>query len=118
MKRILSMLLAVVMVLSTTVMAAPFQVSTVETAKEVVSEDNGADAKLSGELVVKPGINMLTGTAEPFTADEANATDILSFFKPGNKSNSKLEIAPRYDDASNKAFKWTVLAGTDSNLFF
>lgn len=117
MKRILSMLLAVVMVLSTTVMAAPFQVSTVETAKEVVSEDNGADAKLSGELVVKPGINMLTGTAEPFTADEANATDILSFFKPGNKSNSKLEIAPRYDDASNKALKWTVLAGTDSNYY-
>ena len=36
MKRILSMLLAVVMVLSTTVMAAPFQVSTVETAKEVL----------------------------------------------------------------------------------
>ena len=67
MKRILSMLLAVVMVLSTTVMAAPFQISTVETAKEVVSEDNGTDAKLSGELIVKPGINMLTGTAEPFT---------------------------------------------------
>ena len=115
MKRILSMLLAVVMVLSTTVMAAPFQVSTVETAKEVVSEDNGTDAKLSGELVVKPGINILTGTSEPFTGDEANAADVLSFLK--KPDTTKMEIAPRYDDASNKALKWTIFAGTDSNYY-
>ena len=77
MKKLLSVLLAVCMVLPTMVFAAPGAVATVETAKEqaqVLTEEQAAE--LMGTVpatAIKPGINLLTGTSEPLTGE--NTTD-------------------------------------------
>jgi hypothetical protein len=100
MRRILSMLLAVVMVLSTTVMAAPFQVSTVETAKEASSAtDDDVQGELEGEVsyTVKPGINIFTGTTDPLTGENAAMYGSLNVITP-NTSKTFLTVAENPDE--------------------
>ena len=81
MKRILSVLLAVLMVFSTTVMAAPVTVSTVETAQETTADDVAATGELQAVVGLRPGINMLTGTTEPLTGENAVVDNFSTIFK-------------------------------------
>ena len=115
MKRILSVLLAVLMVFSTTVMAAPVSVSTVETAQEFTAEDTGSVGELEAEKIIKPGINMLTGTTEPLTG-ETTTDDALNALFSLDLASKNVTFTVDNDplNEKGKTMKWNVPANVGS----
>lgn len=75
------------MVLSSTVMAAPSLADVIGTADEAVNyeTDVSAEAELENVVSLKPGLNMLTGTAAPLTADDSSLFSSI-FEKPSNST--------------------------------
>lgn len=75
------------MVLSSTVMAAPSLADVIGTADEAVNyeTDVSAEAELENVVSLKPGLNMLTGTAAPLTAADSSLFSSI-FEKPSNST--------------------------------
>ncbi len=115
MKRILSVLLAVMMVFSTTVMAAPVSVSTVETAQEITADDTDTVGELEAELIVKPGINILTGTSEPLKGENTTNAVLSGLFTQSYAArNVTLTVADDPLNEMGKAMKWNIPATVGS----
>ena len=68
MKRLLSVLLALTMVLTSAAFAAPAAIGSVQRAEETTVEEADDMAMLSATTIAR-GINMLTGTKDPFDAE-------------------------------------------------
>jgi len=110
MKRILSVLLAVLMVFSTTVMAAPVTVSTVETAQETTADDVAATGELQAVVGLKPGINMLTGTTDALTGE--NTTNAaLESLATNLTGETSFTVGADPLNVNGQALKWHVPAG-------
>ncbi len=94
MKRFLSIVLALLMVVTPTVWAAP-TMQTVESAQETVAEVVAAeDAALSGAVTTKPGLNMLTGTTALLNAESDNASfaDITNVMSANNFNSTTYAV--------------------------
>ncbi len=108
MKRVLSVLLAITMVLTSTVFAAPSVVGRIETADEVNSdaETNADDASLSGiGYKVVRGINMLTGSKGALTGE--NYSTYGGIFNTGY-ADTTVSAAVNPKDSSDKVFVFNV----------
>ena len=112
MKRILSVLLAVLMVFSTTVMAAPVSVSTVETVQEITDGTLASDAELNAVSTIKPGINMLTGTTEPLTGENTTNEALKALGVPNSDTTFTVSNDPLGE--KGKTMAWYVPAGKGS----
>ncbi len=88
MKKLLSVILAITMVLSTVAFAAPSVVSTSDSAEEVVSGGDDV-AELLAAKALKRGVNMLTGNKNAF--DGETETDI-SWASAGSIPASDLAV--------------------------
>ena len=69
MKRLLSVLLALAMILTSSAFAAPVAINSIQTAEETNNEGADGMAGLSATKIAR-GINMLTGTKDPFDAEK------------------------------------------------
>ncbi len=111
MKKILSVLLAITMVMTSTVFAAPSVVGTLETADEVlVGEEGGSDMSLSADTTLARGINLFTGTKDAFDGD--TYSDFSSWLKQGTAG--LLEMAAVTADPTgvrDKVLNLTLPAG-------
>lgn len=113
MRRIISVLLAVCMVFSMTVMAAPVQAPTVESVQEDAAEQAGSE---KGELnnvasaSVKPGLNILTGTTEPLTGENAVESTLKTTFSI--QSGTTLTVAKNPSDETDSVLRWNIPVGT------
>ncbi len=113
MKRILSVLLAVLMVLSTTVMAAPAPASTYESVQESTDDGSNATGELEAVKTVKTGINMLTGTTAPLTG-ETTTNDALKALTSPNY-DATLTVSDDPLDVHGKVIEWYFPAPLGGN---
>lgn len=114
MKKFLSIVLALMMVLMPTVWAAP-TMQNVESATENVAEiETAKEADLAGApKVIKPGLNMLTGTVGLLDAegDNASVSDFTDVFtlSGGSYESSLSKIAKNPDDEDDNVYSFTHL---------
>ena len=114
MKKIISVLLAVCMVFSMTVMAAPMQVSTVQSAQETVAEEGSSDAGdlfAANKNYVKPGLNILTGDTSVLSFDKMTIDQFKALFT--YSGGTTIEITDYPGEQGNKALKWTYQTYAD-----
>ncbi len=120
MKKVLSIVLALMLTVSPTVLAIPsIQPVEVETSTEnVVAYNSAKDTAELNAMTVKPGLNILTGTTELLTAEgDANVSewssiaDISSF----NASTAAIIDNPVKDstNSSDKAYSVKANVGTE-----
>ena len=108
MKKLLSVVLAVMMVLSSVVFAVPSAVSTNDTAMEEAEMENMAELAANAKLA--RGINLFTGTKDAFDGD--NYSDFSSWLKQGTAG--LLEKVAVVDDPTgvrDKVLNLTLPAG-------
>ncbi len=128
MKKIPSIFLALILVFTSTVWAAP-TMQTVETAQEVVevAEASQEKAKLSSttpaQKSIKPGLNMVTGTTELLDAEGENASfsDISDVFQivSGNASTGAVVLNPNKNgNSSNHAYAFSANLYTEGSDYF
>lgn len=89
MRKILSVFLAIVMVLSTVAFAVPSAVTVADSAEENTTGGDEAMAELAAAKALKRGINMLTGNKNAF--DGETETDI-SWATPGSIPQADLAV--------------------------
>ena len=121
MKRFISIILSLVLVIMPTAFAAPaLNTVDVESAGEtVVAIEDGAYEMQLNAVTVKPGINMLTGNASMLDAESASAsaTDITGVFEVGfNKSTVGVVANPDKGDenTSDKVYSMDASAGNST----
>lgn len=114
MKRFLSIVLALMMVLMPTVWAAPAMMQYVESVTENAAEVDTAEetAVLSAApITVKPGLNMLTGTTELLNAEGNGASikDFTDVLEPsvGLYDASSFAIVKNPDDSKDNVYSFT-----------
>jgi len=125
MKRILSIVLALLLVATPTVWAAPTTL-TVESAQENIAEIATAEksAALSAGITTKPGLNMLTGTTALLDAEGANAS-FKDFTNAMSTSNYDISTGAIVDNPvktnanlSNNVYTLTADPGTTTSSNF
>ncbi len=114
MKRILSIVLALLLVVTPTVWAAP-TLLTVESAQENVAEVVAEEkATLSAAITTKPGLNMLTGTtalldAEGVNASIADLTNVMSTSNYNKSTGAVIDNPVKTNaNSSNKVYTLTA----------
>ncbi len=128
MKKFLSILLALMLVMTSAVWAAP-TIQTVETAQEVIEvlEASQEKAKLSSTTPapksLKPGLNMVTGTTELLDAEGENASfsDITDVFQivSGNASTGAVVLNPNKNgNSSNHTYAFSANLYTEGSDYF
>ncbi len=126
MKRFLSIVLALLLVVTPTVWAAP-TMQTVESAQETVAEVATAeDAALSGAITTKPGLNMLTGTTALLDAESENASfaDITNVMSANSFNSETYAVVDNpvisASNPSNKVYTATapIIVTPDSYEYF
>lgn len=113
MKRILSVLLAVLMVLSTTVMAAPAPASTYESVQDSTDDGSNATGELEAVKTVKTGINMLTGTTAPLTGETTTNDALKALTSPNNGATLAVSDDPL--NTHGKVIEWHFPAPLGGN---
>ena len=110
MRKLLSVLLAITMVLTSVVFAAPSAVSTMDSAEEImVGGDDVANLAADAGTLYR-GINFMTGTKDAFDGD--NYTDLSWLTK--NVEDNVLEIIDDPTGERDKVISMTFPAGTTS----